>query len=178
MRITQAIIVLIILAAVVSLGFWFVPQAPHSIPTSTNEIDWESRTDPISGLSFQYPERLPAQYIHVVDWPPQIELIDSPFSCVEAGEEMARAGRTERRTIDGTLYCVTAESEGAAGSVYTSYAYATERDAQTLMIRFTTRVPQCLNYDEPQQSACQHERDTFDLDGIVDTISSTVRTPH
>lgn len=76
------------------------------------------------GIYFEYPEKLYTQYIRVIDWPPKVNIIEEEFSCIEAGSEIERAGKTEKITIDGQEYCVTRVSEGAAGSVYIQYAYA------------------------------------------------------
>jgi hypothetical protein len=110
-----------------------------------------------------------------VDWPPQIQVVPGPFSCTEAGEETSRAGRTENRIIDGTVYCVTKVTEGAAGSIYTQYAYARETDGNKVMIlTFSSRAVQCTNYDEPEASACEVEQEAFDPDKIAGDWIKTI----
>jgi hypothetical protein len=64
--------------------------------------------------------------------------------------------------IGGREYCVTKVSDGAAGSTYTQYAYATaEGNDKTKIFTFTLRFVQCMNYDDPEQAECLSERDTF-----------------
>jgi hypothetical protein len=140
---------------------------------------WKTSTDTAERVSFKYPEDLSTTYIHAVDWPPTVAVTDGPFSCTEAGSEIARAGKTELRRVVDREYCVTKESEGAAGSTYTMYAYAFEPqtggNGSVVILTFTLRAPQCANYDDPQKSACEGERETFDIDGVVDRIASTLR---
>lgn len=114
------------------------------------------------------------KYIFPVDWPPQSEVIDEPFSCLAAGEETARAGRTEPRTIAGRQFCVTRVTEGAAGSIYTMYAYAFPREGGTEILTFSVRFSQCGNYGEPQKTECETERATFDVDRLVDNFVQSV----
>ena len=117
---------------------------------------------------------LTTEYIHTVDWPPRVAVVNMPFTCTEAGLETDRAGRTERRMVDNRVYCVTAESEGAAGSIYTNYAYATKKNRTVYIFTFSVRSVQCANYDEPNKTSCEHERETFYLDGIVDKMAQSL----
>ncbi len=132
-------------------------------------------TDTARGITFQYPEKIPATYIYTVDWPPKVEIVDSPFTCTEAGSEIARAGKTEKITVNNHTYCVTKESEGAAGSIYTNYAYAMEKENKTVIFTFSLRFVQCANYDDPQKASCTAERGAFDIDSIMDTIINSTR---
>lgn len=150
------IIVWIIILIVIGAGiYWF---ANRDTAETGSEPETVVPSDPWAEL----------EYVSAVDWPPQTQIVPGPFSCIEAGEETARAGRTESRTIDGRTYCVTRVSEGAAGSVYTQYAYATEAgNGEVIIYTWSSRAVQCVNYDEPQMSACQAEQDAFDPDRIM-----------
>lgn len=134
-------------------------------------------TDPESGATFRYPETLGTLYINTVDWPPSVRVESEPFSCTNIGIENVPTGKTEHRTINGRDYCVTTEGEGAAGSVYTQYAYAAPINDMVVYLTFSTRAVQCLNYDEPQQSECAAERAAFDVDSIADGIFTTITLP-
>jgi hypothetical protein len=144
---------------------------------------WKTSVDAKSGISFQYPESLPTEYIHGVDWPPQIAVSNSSFSCAEGGSEIMQAGITSKETINGRVYCVTKESEGAAGSVYTKYAYATSIDlsnppaegSATATLAFTLRSVQCANYDDPKKTACENERASFSADSLADQIMKSFK---
>lgn len=123
---------------------------------------------------FQYPSALNSKYISLVDWPPVLNIVEEPFSCVEAGEETERAGKTEIVNVNGSQYCRTTIVEGAAGSIYGQYAFAFEKDDKVVILTFSLRFPQCYNYDEPAQQECLFERDNFDLDGIINQIANTI----
>jgi hypothetical protein len=134
------------------------------------DSSWKKFTDPDSGASIRYPETIPEKYISVIDWPPKISVTDEVFSCLEAGSETTRAGKTELHMIGNRSYCVTKVSEGAAGSIFTSYAYATPILGKNVILTFTLRGVQCGNYDEPKTTECQKERESFDIGGLINQI--------
>ncbi len=148
----------VLLAAGIGLYFYF--RAPAEVPEVVEEeiIETEeAKSDVWAGF----------EYIRPVDWPPVAQVVIGPFECLTAGEETARAGRTEPRVIDGREWCVTKVSEGAAGSVYTQYAYATEReDGRVIIFTWTSRAPQCANYDELESVICEEEKESFNADSI------------
>ncbi|MHB9139688.1 MAG: TspO/MBR family protein [Victivallaceae bacterium] len=149
-------------------------------PGGNNDL-WKTTTS--NGITFQYPETLLTTYINTQDWPPQVQVLNEPFTCTEAGEETARAGKTEKRLVDNREYCRTSIVEGAAGSIYTQYAYAfplystgsTQADRKTAIFTFTTRATQCGNYDEAERKACEGEREAFDLDSVVDRMARSIK---
>lgn len=132
-------------------------------------------TTTASGVSYDYSPRLSTQYITAVDWPPMVQVSDSPFVCTEAGSATDRAGETRLASIGARSYCITRVVEGAAGNVYTQYAYTTLVDTKVVTLTFSTRQPQCENYAEPQRTACQNEQESFDINAIVDQIVNTMR---
>lgn len=144
-------------------------------PESKDTGVWRTYTDNSLGISFGYPEDLLTDYIHEVDWPPQIILINEPFSCSPAGYETDRAGATSMLSIDGRRYCVTKVSEGAAGSVYAQYAYAVPRGEKTVIFTFSLRAVQCGNYDSRERTICENEWRIFDINGIVDRIAVSLK---
>jgi len=118
---------------------------------------------------------LSTNYVKTVEWPPQMQQLDKPFTCIEAGSEIQSAGKTESRIINGRMYCVTTLTEGAAGTIYTQYVYAFAREEKTVILNFSLKRPQCANYDEPEKSACENEQNTFDVDNMVDAMVQSLR---
>jgi hypothetical protein len=143
----------------------------------TIEAGWKTFSDATKGVTFQYPESLAVKYIYLVDWPPQIQILNEPFACSEAGMEIARAGKTEKRIVGGRTYCVTKITEGTAGSDYTQYAYKFSgvfpKNNKVAILTFTLRFVRCENYDDSAQRECKSERKTFDVDSIIDRIART-----
>lgn len=142
-------------------------------PEVNERLSWKTFTDKKSGITFQYPEELGTTYMRAYDWPPQVVVTNERFECVAAGSEIERVGRTEPWKIEDRSYCVTRISEGAAGSIYTQYAYAVDKGLQTWVFTATVRAMQCGNYDEPYKTACEGERDAFDFDSVMDKIIQT-----
>lgn len=141
-------------------------------PAPVANAGWKTTTS--NGASFQYPEKLADEYVSEIDWPPAAQVLNEAFTCTEGGVDTERAGLTEDRTINGHRYCVTRVSEGAAGSIYTQYAYAFAKGDKTVILTFTTRTVQCLNYDEPKQSECKTVQAALDVDGIADKMAQSV----
>ncbi len=189
-KIIYSIILLVVLLSGIQLFLWLhnnsnpkvSPASPEATSTppqttqlETNGILWKTLANDSLRISFQYPENLPTTYIHAVDWPPQIQLsADTSFSCTEAGSEITRAGKTEKGIIQNNVYCITKESEGAAGSVYTQYAYVFPKNGHIYIFTFSIRLVQCDNYDEPQRTACKNERARFDMNELVNQIAQSI----
>ncbi len=152
----------------------FAP-CPTSSDATSSVVDstWETTTNATSGVLFSYPPQLQTIYMEAIDWPPQVRVQSGPFTCTEGGSSEARAGLTQQRTIGNRIFCVTEESEGAAGSVYTQYAYATALADKVVLYTFSIRSVQCDNYDEPQKTACKNERASFDIDQLMNRIVAT-----
>lgn len=169
---------------VIGLIFFFVyrgddaPNGTNSSDTNaTNTASWILSEDTARGIDFRYPDDIDTDYIELFDWPPQVAVLDEPFSCVEAGEATANAGETRREVINGNEYCVTKVVEGAAGSTYTQYAFAREVDGRVAILTFSTRAPQCGNYgdeNDEERQACEEELETFSINIIVDQIFGTL----
>lgn len=111
-----------------------------------------------------FPSKLDTKYITAVEWPPQFSLENTEFKCVKGG---VNSYITTTRVINGQTYCLTEQSEGAAGSVYTTYIYKWPKDNQTAALTFTLKSVQCSNYNEPQKSECEKERTEFNADDFV-----------
>ncbi len=141
-------------------------------PVTVSHADWE--TSSVGGTSFQYPETTGTKYMHEQDWPPVLLVENEKFSCSNAGAETETAGVSETKTINGHVYCVTRESDGAAGSTYTQYAYARAAESKTEIMTFTLRMVNCGNYDELEKNECEAERASFDIDKLVDEMFATV----
>jgi hypothetical protein len=161
-----------------------LPDCDFKECPSITHTGWLTSTDAKTGLSFQYPSTLGTQYISLTDWPPKIQVLNTAYVCTAGGSEIMPAGQTAEQTINGRKYCVTKESEGAAGSIYTMYAYATPIDLQnlpqtgngnTIIFTFSLRFVQCANYDEPNRTACENERASFTVDNTVDQIVKTLK---
>lgn len=141
---------------------------------SVDLSNWLTFEDKEQNISWLYPEKLSASFISTQTWPPKVSLSNMDYNCpvTEAGSSLP--DRTMERQVDDRTYCVTATSEGAAGSVFTDYTYSRVRDGKLINISFALRYPQCDNYDDPQKSDCKGERETFDLDSVIDKIAQSV----
>lgn len=158
----KSMIIVGLAVLVVILGIYF-------FPSNRNEID--NTVVPVAPVVDT--SKLSTVYISSPDmWPPKVVTSNDAFVCTIGGSEIKVNGMTEQKEINGKTYCVTIESEGAAGSVYTTYTYTTKFETGVKKLSFVLRATQCANYDEPQQSACKAERASFDPDQIAAVIVS------
>ncbi len=167
---TNSLIALILVLVLIGIGVYFFIGGTSSTTPALPTSEETSQTEPDLTASLNFPATLPTTYIRPVDWPPLVQTVAGGYLCEEAGEETARAGETKERVIDGVRYCITKVSEGAAGSIFTQYAYVVERGEALYAITFSTRSPQCGNYEEEEMNACQEERDSFDMDQYIHQI--------
>ncbi len=146
--------------------------APIVVSTGMNDWNWVSTnaasSTASSSIQFMYPNPLPTKYVTAQGWPPRISATVGVLSCTQGTS-------TTSRVIVGHVYCVTTTEEGAAGSTYTTYEYATQLSANVIRATFVLRTVQCLNYDEPARSACTKEQAEFETDALADRIISSVR---
>lgn len=143
-------------------------------PEINIDKDWLYATDTSIGATFRFPERFPTEYIVPNDWRPKVQILSQEFTCLESGDELSRIGTTKSITVNGHQYCRTETSEGAAGSTYTDYAYAFPKNNGTAILTFSIQEVQCTNFDDPQKTACENDRSTFNMDQIVDKMASSL----
>ena len=90
------------------------------------------------------------------------------IECDETPLESSLPLRISKKEINGQKYCIGASSEGAAGSVYTQYAYTTVIGDNVYLVQFVVRYPSCSNYPDKERKECETERENFNLDNLVD----------
>ncbi len=129
------------------------------------------------GATFQYPKNLSTNYIRPQEWPPKLQIIDGAvFSCEQGGLGInGRPGMTIQKKINNIVYCIDSVSEGTAGTFYTDYIYTFLKDNKLVKLSFTLAYPQCDNYNDPQRTECEQERQTFDLDTLINRIAESVQ---
>ncbi len=104
-----------------------------------------------------------------IDEYPKLEswVEDGEIECDETPPESSLPFRVSKKEINNQKYCISASSEGAAGSVYTQYAYTTVIGSNVYLINFVARYPNCDNYPEEENNECKIERESFNLDKLV-----------
>ena len=124
-------------------------------------------------IVFSEIENINTKYISGQVWPPEIYISEaSDFICEETPKESSVNKRVYKENINGQEYCISAFSEGAAGSVYTEYSYSTFKFNKLITLDFTLRFNQCYNYPEEQQKECTSERESFNPSNLVNEIIS------
>jgi hypothetical protein len=179
----QLILFFILSVVIVIAGTYFLtrPTTKREGTTSQNitkpdeTANWKIATTNKEGVSFKYPN-LSTSYIRAQQWPPQVIITTGGFSCTEGGLGInGLPGMTIQKTIGNTTYCIANVSEGAAGTIFTTYDYSFERGSSLIKLEFILAYPQCENYSEPDNTNCVNERQTFDLDVLVNKIAQTIR---
>ncbi len=169
----KQIIFLVIAVAIFAIVLYSMSKEPS---TPIVEVETQTFSDPDSGLFFTYPETLPYVYMHVLNWPPEVTVSNSAFVCSQTDKIEGYVGSTtEKVTINDRIYCLHTLSEGAAGSVYTTYIYTFSQENKLIALKFDVRAQQCANYDGDNKTACEKERTAFNPNNLVDQIRRTVR---
>lgn len=152
------------------------PSSPASPPAEAPNVSpsepWKSVHDEKQGIDFEYPETLKTRFISPQAWPPTVTVSAGTLDCPTA---VNPGQNVERKTVRGQSYCRLTTSEGAAGSVFESYQYQSQRGTNLVTVAFTLRFVQCGNYDETERVACEQERQTFDVDAMADGIAMSVQ---
>lgn len=173
----KKIIILVIVAAILAIGGLMLTRGGGNVgggigKTAAVPEDWiESVGD---GLSFSYPEALDANFIGTTIWPPQGYLLgDGPLTCDTqgAGED----GQAIQKEINGNMYCITKNTEGATGSTYTQYAYVFEKKEKIFALLFGLRFLQCANYEPEKKGTCEIAQNSFSIDTIADQIAQSFK---
>jgi hypothetical protein len=147
-----------------------------SIPDMFDD-GWVRSAPNAQGLTFAYPDPFPGTNVSTAEWPPVIEMTAGEYACAADGAATdGPFSSVHERIIDGRTYCVREMREGAAGSTFVTYEYATARDGAILRAVFTLRFVQCGNYDEPQMDACAAEQAAFDVDALASRIMESIES--
>ena len=172
-----ALVIVLILGGILFATGYFGERTSAPIPTVIHP-GWKTMSN--ENVTFLYPEDIGTTYIKTNDWPPQVQIVDGPFTCIDAGRVNLPAGKTEKTLINGRDYCVTVEAEGAAGTTYLLEAYGfpvrdTTGADKVAILTFGLRQVQCGNYNDPQKTECETERAAFNISNIIDEIVQTLR---
>jgi len=107
-------------------------------------------------------------------WPPKVTITKGTFVCKETPvteqNKINPKGTTVKKIISGREYCITTASEGAAGSTFTTYSYIAKIEQKFAKVSFILRAIECMNYDDPKQTECLKERESFNPDTLVDNL--------
>ena len=104
------------------------------------------------------------------NYPPKFKITEGQIDYKITSSESGLLSETAKRRIDGQIYYIESTSEGAAGTIYTQYAYSTMKGGSLITVSCVMRYPQCINYSEPHRTECTNECETFDLDKIIGYI--------
>jgi hypothetical protein len=168
-----ALLVAGVAAVLLSNAYLKTDQEPQVLVPATGTQGWVAATS--TGLSYRYPESLGTSYISPVAWPPLVERVVNEYACMTGEAPVdGPVSTVEERVINGRTYCVSTSKEGAAGSAYVTYEYATELGTMNVRLSFRLRYPQCANYNEPEQSACRAGQEAVNVDQLADGIVSTI----
>ncbi len=126
-------------------------------------------------FSFLYPKEIGTTYISTEAWPPVVTSTAATTLICNATGDGVTAGQKQAKVINNRDYCVTTMSEGAAGSIYTTYNYETLVNEKMFTVTFTLRSVQCMNYDQPKQGECLAEREKFNPDELVAPLVESIK---
>lgn len=118
------------------------------------------KADYISFSNYTINKYKTEEYPHLEFWPENGE--------IECEEISSNPLKIVKKEINGKKYCIANSSEGAAGSIYSQYAYGTVIDDYIYTVIFLARYSNCGNYPEEEMAKCENERNSFNLDILID----------
>lgn len=141
-----------------------------------NKVAWTLVLGNQQAQSTLYTNKLETEYLRVLETPTKITISSTtPYTCNLAGtdESMVVQGTTSKHTVSRREYCVTTQTEGAAGSIYNTYTYSTAYEKGTVTFDFAVQQVQCANYTEVERKKCEAEQAIFSIDRFVDQMFTT-----
>ncbi len=177
---------LIFVAIFIASLFLFTDLNTSNIGIKEGNDDSTLFTKTQNGVTFKYSKELSTEYISPQSWPPKarvlekedklppkFQILDEGIVCTETDEKDNRS-KVFNKIIDDRMYCIETLSEGAAGSVYTEYAYSSIIKDKVITLSFALRFPNCQNYSSPERDKCQKEREIFNPDTLIKQIVNTL----
>lgn len=176
-------IIIIIVVAVVIFGGVFayqyfstkfqltVPpqQTPASITTTTpvQTAGWDTYTDSVANITFQYPAKLNSSYISLWQKPsviitPQGNSIINADGCYLSSNPTAK--NYSQITYGNMHFCVSSTNEGAAGTFYNTYYYTTLKNGDYYTLEFVISEVDCGVYGgagDPKYQACTNDDNNY-----------------
>lgn len=123
------------------------------------------------------PESLDLEFISIPEWKTQIhcKYASMPQFEVQSGELQCNANMftTESENsitskyINQQHFCSAVVEEGAAGTLYKTYHYATYEKNNVITVHFVAAYPQCENFPKHKRIKCEKESATFFPDALV-----------
>jgi hypothetical protein len=178
-------VVIIIAVVVVAFGGVFayqhfstksqitVPLQQTPIPTTTALIQttgWDTYTDSVTNITFQYPAKLNSDYISLWQKPsviitPQGGSIINADGCYLSSNPTAK--NYFQLTSGNMHFCVSSSSDGAAGpQFFTAYYYTTFKNGDYYTLEFVVSETDCGWYNglgEPKYlQACTSDVNNYD----------------
>jgi len=156
------------LITAVTLGQYSIGKEPH----------WQSTRDDEVGFTYEYPDRLDAEYISFENIPPMITVNSKvkKLTCKTTKETSSLPERVSKQTINDNEYCITAKSDGTADGSITDFTYSTITEEYGLTsVLFSVNYLQCNNLESEEETKCSEERENFDLDTIADKIIASIK---
>lgn len=180
---TSVGIIIIIVVAVVIFGGVFayqyfstksqltVPPQKTPIPTTTTApvqtAGWDTYTDSVANITFQYPAKLNSDYISLWQKPnviiiPQGNSIINADGCYLSSNPIAK--NYSQITSGNIQFCVSSTNEGAAGTFYNTYYYTTLKNGDYYTLEFVISEVDCGVYGgagNPKYQACINDDNNY-----------------
>ena len=153
---------------------------PASQPDAT--AGWQTYKG--DGFEFKYPENFGADIWRAFEWPPKATVVLDSDNLIKKGCPNIPDGvapKKTRITLNGLSYQLFKISDGAAGSTYTTYCYATKNEqnyyAIQFIIRYTTGCGEnCGPYcGTEHEAACQNFDKVKEVEKPIEQMVSTLR---
>jgi hypothetical protein len=165
------IVIVVVIAVYFLLSHGKSSQTKTPIPTTTTapvQTDgWDTYTDSVANITFQYPAKLNSSYISLQQKPsviitPQGNSIINADGCYLSSNPTAK--NYSQITYGNMHFCVSSTNEGAAGTFYNTYYYTTLKNGDYYTLEFVISEVDCGVYGgagDPKYQACTNDDNNY-----------------
>jgi hypothetical protein len=160
------------------------PACVVSEDTKQAEINWrctglvqppptglKTVTDDKQGITYSYPNYL--YELSTGEFAPKVTISKAKIVC-HVG--YSNGIETTEQTINNKKYCVSVESDGAAGTMYSNYTYTTSLGDKIEKLTFVIRTTNCDVYGDAgaDYDNCIKDNASFNANDVANQILSSV----
>jgi hypothetical protein len=160
-------------------------NCPEDCSAQLDTSGWQTYVNVEYGFEFKFPKSFSAEIWRASNWPPLATVVPASEDLVKTGCPDIQAGALpldhSQVTLNGINFTLYKESEGAAGSTYTTYCYATPKGQNNYVIEFVMRYTSgcgesCGPYcGTPNEALCQNFDKVKEVEQPIEQMVSTFR---
>jgi hypothetical protein len=152
-------------------------------PVTDPTANWQTYVNVQYGFEFKFPKSFGAEIWRAYKWPPLATVVPANENLIKQGCPDIQTSSPEQSQLilNGNNFTLYKESEGAAGSTFTTYCYTTKKDQNNYTIEFLIRYTSgcgenCGPYcGTPNETACRNFDKVKEVEKPIEQMISTFK---